>query len=126
MLTRTLIPLLAALPALAFRLPSAQEAFGAADSLLHASAGAARDSNNPSTIMSAASDIDLSSVGEAGDGFVRITSARHPKHSVRIKETTGWCDPDVRSYTGCVLSTLAENPRPSIHGTRGAYLGHLS
>jgi cathepsin A (carboxypeptidase C) len=53
--------------------------------------------------MSAASDIDLTSVGEAGEGFVRITSARHPKHSVRIKETTGWCDPDVRSYTGYVM-----------------------
>ena len=100
MLVSALVPLLTALPSLAFHLPSAQDAFGAADSLLHSTPGLARDSKDPSAILSGASDIDLASIGDAGDDFVRITSTRHPKHSVRIKETTGWCDPNVRSYTG--------------------------
>jgi cathepsin A (carboxypeptidase C) len=84
-----LIPLIAA-----FHLPpfpsSPQQAVSAANALLH---------GTPSTLLSAASDISLADL-KNNDEFVTLTSASHPGHSVRIKETTGWCDPDVRSYTG--------------------------
>lgn len=101
-----LLPLLPflALPALGIHLPTPQEALSAADALLHPGSGSGSGSGSiksahpyPDTILSPGNDMELSSVK---DDYVRITSARHPKHSVRIKETTGWCDPGVRSYTG--------------------------
>lgn len=84
-----LLPLIAALQLPHFP-TSPQEALQAADSILHGS---------PNTQLSPASDISLADL-RGGDDFVTLTSTRHPGHSVRIKETTGWCDPHVRSFTG--------------------------
>ena len=45
---------------------------------------------------------------ESSAGFIgeeTFTTLSHPDfldHSVRIKKNTGWCDPDVRSYTGYI------------------------
>ena len=36
----------------------------------------------------------------ASDGFTTISHPDFHEHAVRVKETTGWCDPGVRSYTG--------------------------
>ena len=78
------LPLIAA-----FKLPSAQEALLAADSLLnHAS---------PSHTLTPASDLSLASIT---DEHTLITHPMFPSHSMRLKSTTGWCDPDVRSFSG--------------------------
>lgn len=34
--------------------------------------------------------------------FATFAHKDFPDHRVRIKETTGWCDPDVKSYTGYI------------------------
>ncbi len=49
-------------------------------------------------MLAAASDMTLSSV--QGSEHVLVQHPAFPKHSMRIKTTTGWCDPDVRSYSG--------------------------
>lgn len=95
-----LAPLALLLPALAasasaFRLPSPEVAFdlahGLVDDVLHHAGSAA-------TVLTPAADITLASV--PADEHYTITSALHPNHKVRIKSTEGWCDPDVRSYSG--------------------------
>lgn len=35
-----------------------------------------------------------------GDDHFEIYHPEFTDHRIRIKETTGWCDPDVQSYTG--------------------------
>lgn len=77
---------------------SPQQALQAADQFLHPGHPGGVTGESPLTRLSPASDISLSTLGK--DEFFTITSAAHPGHSVRIKETTGWCDPDVRSFTG--------------------------
>ncbi|KAL7418832.1 hypothetical protein Q5752_006516 [Cryptotrichosporon argae] len=81
-----LLPLIAA-----FRLPSPQNALAAAADLLDTGAAA-------HSFLSPASDFTLASI--PGDEHVVVTSASHPNHKIRIKSTTGWCDPGVRSYSG--------------------------
>ncbi|KIR37376.1 cathepsin A (carboxypeptidase C) [Cryptococcus deuterogattii MMRL2647] len=44
-----------------------------------------------------ANDMQL---GTIGDEYVVLTHKKYPNHKVRIKSTTGWCDPDVKSYSG--------------------------
>lgn len=36
----------------------------------------------------------------SSDGFTTVSHPEFGQHSVRIKNTTSWCDPDTRSYTG--------------------------
>ncbi|RSH85597.1 hypothetical protein EHS25_003736 [Saitozyma podzolica] len=83
-------------------LPTPQDAFQAADDLIrghgHASLPTFNGAGAGATKMSLANDMTLAMI--PGDEHVLITSARHPDHSVRIKSTDGWCDPDVRSYSG--------------------------
>ncbi|WVN87339.1 uncharacterized protein L203_102517 [Cryptococcus depauperatus CBS 7841] len=80
-------------------IPSPQEAISVAEAVFHP-----HERLNPSaydnvavTEMSHASDLGLTSVGNE---FTTLTSKRYPNHQVRIKSTTGWCDPNVRSYSG--------------------------
>ncbi|WWD22404.1 hypothetical protein CI109_106895 [Kwoniella shandongensis] len=92
-----LVPLLALL-AQAIQLPhfpsSAEDALNVADSFVHSQI----PSGNARTSLGYANDIKLQSV--AGDEYTVLTSKKFPDHRVRIKSTTGWCDPDVRSYSG--------------------------
>lgn len=84
---------LALLPlAVAFHVPSAQDAFAFAEDILGDIELAAGD------ILTPASDITLASL--PSDEHYTITSALHPNHKVRIKSTDGWCDPDAKSYAG--------------------------
>ncbi|KAJ9118615.1 hypothetical protein QFC22_003835 [Naganishia vaughanmartiniae] len=53
----------------------------------------------PGASLTADSELKLSSIGS---DFTEITHAAFPTHKVKIKETTGWCDPDVRSYSGYI------------------------
>lgn len=72
----------------------------------------------PGAALSADSQLTLASVGPE---FIELTHAAFPvslqytrdgrplrlislvqTHKVKIKETTGWCDPDVRSYSGYI------------------------
>ncbi|ORY34286.1 Alpha/Beta hydrolase protein [Naematelia encephala] len=99
---RLFVPLLALLPAFsALQLPlphlptTAQDAIQMADSFLHPGNS---ESADPATILNTASDFSLESV--TGDDFIHFTSARHPKHKIRIKSTNGFCDPSVKSYSG--------------------------
>ncbi|WVQ80388.1 hypothetical protein IAT38_002493 [Cryptococcus sp. DSM 104549] len=93
------LPLLALLPSLALalqlpqlpHLPSPQDALHLAEGYVSEASGAA------ATAMGYANDMMLNSIGEE---HVVLTSQRFPDHKVRIKSTSGWCDPDVRSFTG--------------------------
>ncbi|KAL1407126.1 hypothetical protein Q8F55_006540 [Vanrija albida] len=94
------IALLALLPAIAaFRLPSPEVAFELAHDLVDDVLGGPAAAHAPAdAVLSPASDITLASI--PGDEHYVLTSALHPNHKVRIKSTQGWCDPDVRSYSG--------------------------
>lgn len=88
------------IPGLALSLPTPQDALKAANSIIH-------PLSLPSPAVPDASvaitrpipETESSVVNDEGD-YIHITSTRHPDHSVSIKETTGWCDPDVRSFSG--------------------------
>lgn len=42
------------------------------------------------------------------DAHTTFKHPSFPSHGLRIKETTGWCDPNVRSYAGVsVVSTVS-------------------
>ncbi|WWC99367.1 hypothetical protein V866_006268 [Kwoniella sp. B9012] len=81
-----LLPLISAiqLP----HIPTPQEALNLADTFVQ---------QHPSTSLGYDNDIRLESLG---DEFTVLTHKRFPEHRVRIKSTSGWCDPDVRSYSG--------------------------
>jgi cathepsin A (carboxypeptidase C) len=86
-----LLSLLPIITALQFPHFTPQSALQAADNILHDA------SNIASHILTPASDFTLASIP---DEHVTITNAQFPKHKLRIKSTTGWCDPDVRSFSG--------------------------
>ncbi|ODO01955.1 cathepsin A (carboxypeptidase C) [Cryptococcus wingfieldii CBS 7118] len=89
-LSLSLLPL-----ALSLQLPhipaTPQEALSFADSYVHNSL------DNAEANLGYADDMMLQSVG---DEFVVLHHAKFPKHQVKIKSTDGWCDPNVRSYSG--------------------------
>ncbi|WWC66700.1 uncharacterized protein I206_100604 [Kwoniella pini CBS 10737] len=91
---RVSLSLLALLPLISAiqlpHIPSPQDALNVADSFIHSQ-------QHPSTTLNYASDIKLDSVGEE---FTVLTHKKFPDHRVRIKSTSGWCDPDVKSYSG--------------------------
>ncbi|BEJ16680.1 hypothetical protein CspHIS471_0600810 [Cutaneotrichosporon sp. HIS471] len=81
----SLLPLVAA-----FRLPTNPgDVFVLAGDML---------AETPESVLTPASDITLASI--PNDEHYTITSAMHPDHMVRIKSTEGWCDPNVKSFTG--------------------------
>ncbi|KAK8845458.1 hypothetical protein IAR55_006171 [Kwoniella newhampshirensis] len=96
----TLLPFLG-LSSTALQLPhfpsSPQDALNIADSLVHSQIPSTPGEGIGRTSVGNANDINLESVGEE---FTVLTHKKFPDHRVRIKSTTGWCDPDVRSYTG--------------------------
>lgn len=49
-----------------------------------------------------ASESALSAIGD--EVFTTLSLPEFTDHSVRIKKTTHWCDPDTRSYTGYIDS----------------------
>lgn len=61
-----------------------------------------------STVINAqTSELTLASFSSAaaassfsGDGFVHIQHPDIPTHSIRIKETTGWCETKAKSFSG--------------------------
>ncbi|OCF45215.1 cathepsin A (carboxypeptidase C) [Kwoniella heveanensis CBS 569] len=78
--------------------PSPQDALGVAESFLNpGGVGQEAAREHPSTTLGYASDVKLQSVGEE---FMVLTHDMFPDHRVKIKSTTGWCDPDVRSFSG--------------------------
>ncbi|WVR03482.1 hypothetical protein IAU60_000473 [Kwoniella sp. DSM 27419] len=96
--------LLAILPCLALtralqlpHFPSSNQAIEIADGFLHGGRPGEVHHEPAQTTLSPASDIKLESVG---DEFTVLTHDKFPDHRVRIKSTTGWCDPDVRSFSG--------------------------
>ncbi|WRT63688.1 uncharacterized protein IL334_000611 [Kwoniella shivajii] len=86
----TLLPLISALQLP--HIPSPGDAINVVDSFLHSS-----DRQHPSVTLGYGNDIKLESVGEE---FTILSHEKFPDHRVRIKSTTGWCDPDVKSYSG--------------------------
>lgn len=76
----------------AFRIPFADEVDSFASLLVDETHGSAH------TVLTPASDITLESI--TSDDFHVLVSAENPQHKVRIKSTTGWCDPHARSYSG--------------------------
>ncbi|CDZ97775.1 serine carboxypeptidase [Phaffia rhodozyma] len=51
-------------------------------------------------VLNHQSNARLADLKGQADEFVTLEHRDFPSHSVRIKETTGWCDPDVSSFTG--------------------------
>jgi len=89
----TLLPLIAA-----FQLPIYPDSPPAvAEQLQYGLGPSDRAASASAAGFSFASDMRLESVP---DEHVVITSALHPNHKMRIKAHHGWCDPDVKSYSG--------------------------
>lgn len=52
------------------------------------------------SVIQEAPALDLNEVSSSY--FSIFTHSSYPNHAVRIKETTGFCDPTVKSYTGFI------------------------
>ncbi|WVO23595.1 uncharacterized protein IAS62_004950 [Cryptococcus decagattii] len=98
--TMRVLTLLAILPlALSLQLPhfaTPQDTLEFAGPLIHS--GHVHAGGHAAEVeMGHANDMQLSTIG---DEYVVLTHKKYPNHKVRIKSTTGWCDPDVKSYSG--------------------------
>ncbi|AFR98075.1 cathepsin A (carboxypeptidase C) [Cryptococcus neoformans C23] len=89
-----ILPLVLSLQLLHF--PTPQDTLDLAESLIYSGrahvGGYAAEAD-----MGHANDMRLSAIG---DEHVVLSHKKYPNHKVRIKSTTGWCDPDVKSYSG--------------------------
>ncbi|KAL7412773.1 Alpha/Beta hydrolase protein [Mrakia frigida] len=66
---------------------------------LSSSAQAAFKRSHQASFFAGGEEVKLDQI-RGGDVHTELYHDQFPDHRVRIKETTGWCDPDVKSFTG--------------------------